>query len=145
MGCGHARLLKFLGTVPFKSYLGVDISPEAIKQARVRAHPNARFEVGNIEEWDARGERFDVIVFNESLYYALRPVQTLQRYVDAQTEGGVLIVSIYRHKNRELLWRKLDKHFVTLDSTTVKNGKGMVWDVKVLQARALTRAPSTAA
>lgn len=135
VGCGRARLLKLLNTTCLKSYLGIDLSVEAIRQAESLAIEKAAFEVANLEEWNPT-ERFDAIIFNESLYYAqAHPANVLSRYAQALNKDGVMIVSMYRYGNHRMLWKNIEKHFAAVDSTTVKNRKRQVWDIRVLRQR----------
>jgi trans-aconitate methyltransferase len=139
LGCGHGRLLQVLRTVPFRSYLGVDISTEAVRRARANAPANARFEVASIEDWIAP-QRFDAIIFNESLYYMHHPLETFLRFLDAVNDDGAVIVSIYRRRWARV-WKLLEKYCRVLDATAVRNRKRQVWDIKVLQARTPARVP----
>ena len=133
VGCGRGRLLKLLHPNRLKSYLGIDLSVEAIRQATVLAGEGAAFEVADLAKWNA-AESFDVIVFNESLCYATElPADIMARYAQALKEGGVMIVSMYRYGNHRMFWRNIEKHFVAIDATTVKNRQGQAWDIRVLR------------
>jgi len=143
LGCGHGRLLQVLRTAPFRRYLGVDISVEAVEQARSSAPANARFEVARIEDWTAP-ERFDVVIFNESLYYMRRPLETFLRYLDVVSTDGVLIVSIYRRRWARI-WKLLERHCHVLDATAVRNRQRQVWDIKVLRPHGPARLQGTTA
>lgn len=135
VGCGRGRLLKLLNTTSLNSYLGIDLSVEAIRQAGSLAIEKAAFEVANLEEWNPT-ERFDAIIFTDSLCYAQEhPANVLLRYAQALNEGGAFIVSIYRYGNHRMLWKNIEKHFVAIDATTVKNRKRQVWDIKALRQR----------
>jgi 2-polyprenyl-3-methyl-5-hydroxy-6-metoxy-1,4-benzoquinol methylase len=136
VGCGHGVLLKPQHALGFSSYLGLDLSTVAIERARGLAVRNAQFVSANFEEWTPSG-RFDVVVFNESLYYASRPLEVLGRYADALAEGGVLIVSMYRQWHHRLLWRALLRQFACLNEATVRNGRGETWDIRVLRPRSV--------
>lgn len=134
VGCGPGRLGELVQAFACKSYLGIDLSPEAIKQARLRATIHARFRVADLNEWNPPG-RYSAIVFCESLNYATRPASTLVRYARALEPAGVLIVSLYRHRNHGRIWRHVARGFAILDVTTVTNRKQQTWDVKVLRQR----------
>ncbi len=134
VGCGQGRLLEFLGAFGFRSYRGIDLSSEAIKKSEPTSE-NVRFEVADFEKWKSP-ERFDVVVFNESLYYARRPVEVLLRYQHYLNERGSMIVSIFRTGHRRAIWRVLNKHFAIVNSTMVKNHQGQVWDIQVIRPKA---------
>lgn len=134
LGCGQGRLLEYLAAFPFKSYLGIDLSSEAIQQADLRRRKNARFRVADFDTWTPP-QRSSVIVFCESLNYATHPVSALLRYAGALEENGAIIVSLYQHPNHGKIWKSADKHFTSVDSTSVTNHKGKTWDIKVFQQR----------
>lgn len=135
VGCGYGLLLELLSPFGFESYLGVDLSSEAIKRAEPLVTGNAKFEVADFEKWEAP-RSFDIIVFNESLMYAKRPVDVLLRYSRSLNENGLMIVSIFRTGLRRAIWRSLDKYFAVIHSTMVKNPKGQVSDIRILQLKA---------
>lgn len=58
LGCGTGDLLKALEP---RRGLGVDISPEMIRKASEK-YPDLEFRVGDMEQLDAWGETFDVLV-----------------------------------------------------------------------------------
>ncbi len=132
VGCGHGRLMRLLTPFGFGKYLGIDLSNEAIARARVWEKSNARFLVADLNEWNPAG-RFSVIVFCESLNYAIHPVATLVRYAQALERNGAIIVSLYRHRNHRRIWKNAERYFVIRDSTTVTSQKRHTWDIRVLQ------------
>ena len=131
VGCGSGRLAQLLSPVPFENYLGVDISSAAIDKACALEVSKSKFETADLETWSP-DRKFDAIVFNESLYYARRPVDVLLRYFDSLAADGALIVSLCRYGNHGIIWQNVAKSLSILDSTTVENSKGQVWDIKVL-------------
>jgi SAM-dependent methyltransferase len=138
VGCGPGRLGELLEAFACKSYLGIDLSTEAIKQARLRATTRARFRVADFNEWNPPG-RFSAIVFCESLNYATRPAFTLVRYARALEPHGVLIVSLFRHTNHERIWRNVARAFTIIDVMTVTNRNQQMWDIKLLGQRSTRR------
>lgn len=133
IGCGHGRLCRILGHFGFESYLGIDLSPEAIEQARAQRIEGARFEVGDLETW-MPAQTFDVVVFQDSIYYASRPTAQLLRYSEALMAHGVVVVSMFRYSNNAMIWRRIDRSFRTVEATRIRNEKGE-WDVRILRAR----------
>lgn len=136
VGCGYGRLLVFLQGVPFKQYVGIDLSSEAINRARLYAGANITLETADFTEWDSPS-RFEAIVFNESLYYARYPVGVLLRYAGLLEPDGVIIVSMFRHKNTPIIWKDIEKHFAVVDSVEVKNRLAEVIDIKALRRKAV--------
>jgi len=133
-GCGPGYLLQLLNAFSLETYLGIDLSSEAVEKAKSRGIKNARFKVADFEQWTPE-ENFDVVIFNESLSYARRPVDVLVRYAGLLDEDGFLIVSLCRYGNHGIIWTNLEEHFAMLDSTTVENSRGQVWDIRVVQKR----------
>lgn len=105
LGCGSGNTANELASNAYGSYLGVDISETALDKARTRseetrrAHKN-RFVQGDFLEYVPQ-QRFDVILFRESLYHVpLGRVQaTLDRYSKHLEEEGVFIVRIATREN----------------------------------------------
>ena len=134
VGCGHGRLADLLEAFSFESYVGIDLSPEAIERAELRQKKNTRFHVADFDEWNPT-ERFVVMVFCESLNYAKHPAYALLRYARALESNGAIIVSLYRHPNHGRIWKNIEKYFRTVDSTTVTNHTGQTWDIKVFRQK----------
>ena len=88
------------------------------------------FEVADFDAWRT-AETFDVIVFNEVLYYARRPEKTLARYLPWLATDGAVIVSMCRSSTRPLIWKKLDALLDFPQQTTLESDGGTVWDVKM--------------
>lgn len=134
VGCGHGRLVELLEAFAFKTYLGIDLSPEAIKRAERRKRRNTSFHVADFDKWNPT-ERFAVIIFCECLNYAKHPASALLRYARALERNGAIIVSLYRHPNHGRIWKNIERYFRTVDSTTVTNHKGQTWDIRVFQQK----------
>ncbi len=72
VGCGAGLLAKKLKVLPYKSYLGVDLSAEAIAQAAPVADARTAFAVA--EAGDFHSDRqFDVVIFCQILNYIPDP------------------------------------------------------------------------
>ena len=133
VGCGHGRLFELLHRYPFKSYLGVDFSAEAIQRAQVAATGGAQFERVDFEKF-VPPSRYDVIVFNESIYYAPRPEEVLSRYMSALTPDGVMIVSMCQNRWQGSIWTALESVAEIVHSTAVTNESDLTWHVRVLRS-----------
>jgi trans-aconitate methyltransferase len=100
------------------------------------------FEVADLDTWEPP-ERYDVVVFCESLNYAAHPVYTLRRYARSLAPAGALVVSLYRHHGPGAVWRRtwrnVGRYFETVDATAVSNAHGQTWDVRVLRETAVAR------
>ncbi len=132
-GCGSGRLAACFKPDELIAYNGVDLSAEAIRQAREVVPPGSVLQQGDLETWTA-ARRYDVIVINEVIGYFRDPAATLTRLAGALESGGVLIVSLYRWGNAPAIWRRLATPFQTLHATTVVNvGGDKTWDIRILQ------------
>jgi SAM-dependent methyltransferase len=135
VGCGHGRLFQLLRQSGYRRYVGLDLSAEAIEEARSTACENARFEVTDFASWSS-SERFDVIIFNESIYYATDPLQQLARYAGLLTKDGLIVLSIVQSAMNAGIARRIRRQFEVLHSSIVRNECGERWEVSVVRCKA---------
>jgi len=99
LGCGETILIDYLAG--FSSYCGVDSSQVAIDRATRRRSGGERtitLFVASIEDFVPSDQSFDVIVFNESLYYCDDPISVVERYLCRLTPAGLVLFSIgFKH------------------------------------------------
>jgi 2-polyprenyl-3-methyl-5-hydroxy-6-metoxy-1,4-benzoquinol methylase len=137
IGCGIGLLLKWL---PWHvRYLGIDVSEAAIRQARENDRPRASFEVANAVSFDP-GERFDVVVLNELLYYVECPELLVDRCAGFLRAGGVIVVSMYKSIESMQTWRRCAAHVNVLDQARIARYRGQEWTVRLCR---LARSPGT--
>lgn len=132
VGCGEGILYERIGHLEC-SYVGMDISEVAISRLQAR-HPDASatFVAADADVY-APTQSFDLIVFNESLYYLRQPLKGLQRYAAAFKPNGVLIVSTYMASRRaKAILRDVKENFVVVDETETIQGS-MSWLCTVLK------------
>jgi trans-aconitate methyltransferase len=132
VGCGHGRLYELVEERHPLHYDGVDLSEEAITQARRLHGARVRFHLGDFELWEPDGLSHDVIVFNESLSYARVPIEVLERFTRWLAPEGRHIVSLSHYGNHRAIWRSFQRSFETIESRTVSNDRGQRWDVRLL-------------
>lgn len=132
VGCGHGRLLELLQPYPYRSYLGIDHSVECVEQAKSPARRDARFEQVDFEEF-VPADRYDAIIFNESIYYAPRPAALLRQYARALTSDGIMIVSMCQNRWQRSIWTKLESAGEILHSTAMTSEKNLTWHIRVLR------------
>lgn len=77
-------------------------------------------------------ERFDVIVFNESIYYLHDTLAGVQRYESMLAPDGVLLISMHGKERNDALWTALDARYTTLDRVTITNVRDVRWTVKAM-------------
>lgn len=131
IGCGEGVLARSLLEGRYRSYLGIDLSSVAVARAAAQATQAMRFEVAEGASFDTT-ERFDVIVFNESLYYFDQPVEAVERYATFLAPDGVLLISMalcgMRDGLRKLaIWRALKARFRTMDEIELVRRPMPVW------------------
>lgn len=115
VGCGEAVLRAWLPD--YTDYTGIERSSVAVRIA-VQRNSLARIIHTTAESFDARGERFASIVFNEMLYYTADPVGLLKKYAALLSHGGVILCSIYEDPGaaketslRRKLWHFFDRRY----------------------------------
>jgi 2-polyprenyl-3-methyl-5-hydroxy-6-metoxy-1,4-benzoquinol methylase len=101
LGCGSGNTCTELADSCYSSYLGVDISDEALAKASKRSaeagrsHKN-RFMQSDFLSFDT-SEKFDVILFRESMYHV--PIEKVKSLLDKFSkylaDDGVFIVRLY--------------------------------------------------
>lgn len=130
VGCSGGTLAPALHG--FSRYLGTDISRHAVDQARLMARASLpdrqddiAFAAADLRAFQPPG-RFDVMVFNEVLYY-LRvddAADQLRRYAGALAEAGVMIVSMKDDGKSRAIFARLGQDFRWVD--------GVLWQRKPL-------------
>lgn len=92
LGCGTALNLEkiFSLDLPFKRYLGLDVSSDMLKIARAKfAHqPNVEFREQDIMALDGRGDKFDVILCTWVLSHLPSPSTLVNRAQELLSPGG---------------------------------------------------------
>ena len=99
LGCGTGSIVDALDPRKFATFMGIDISSEAITRARQRATEKVRFETGDILRYECPKD-YRVILFSESIYYIKpwRRKQLLKRLQQNLAPGGAIIVTIAQPK-----------------------------------------------
>ncbi|GAB4294698.1 MAG: hypothetical protein Kow0098_16420 [Ignavibacteriaceae bacterium] len=133
LGCGYGILYEKVRLLNDHYYLGVDISQEAINHAVSTYDKPELFICEDIEKYDPK-RKFDVIIFNESLYYIDNPVGLVERYFNYLTDGGYIIISMWDYKERNnKIWKLLDKKFSEFDGIYYRHISGKSWYIKVFK------------
>lgn len=135
VGCGEGVLQTRLSPQDCRRYLGIDFAAESIRHVAERADAVTDFQVADVATF-ATDLKFDVIVFNEILYYFENPLSIIQRYQDFLDTSGIMIVSMIMKRNNISIWNAIDTAFDTQDETAVFNRDGLCWKVKVLTVKA---------
>jgi 2-polyprenyl-3-methyl-5-hydroxy-6-metoxy-1,4-benzoquinol methylase len=122
LGCGSGSTANEMDGDAFSEYTGVDISEVAIVKAQKRTEENGRghkcrFVQGDVLSYQP-SQKFNVILFRDSIYYIKRPqIKTvLTRYAQWLTDGGVFIVRIWNGRGK--LWEfvnAIEKNFTIVE------------------------------
>lgn len=129
VACGEGLLRDALGDA-CHTYLGIDFT-EPIRLAEPRVTASTRFAVADMHEFTTH-ERFDAIIFNESLYYFEDPLAGLTRYVSLLASNGVLLVSMHETTRTTGIWDRLADRFALVDEVRITNRRDVSWTVKAL-------------
>lgn len=125
VGCGFGALVKYLKTLSYENYLGIDISPEAVSQA-TRSHSDGRtaffFVADALTFVPAR--QFDMIIFNQSAYYFEKPQDVILRYMPFLSPSGRVIVSMIDSGRTRAAWYLILRYMVPVDSITILQAPG---------------------
>jgi len=98
LGCGSGSTGNEINVASYSHYTGVDISDAAIEKAAARTAQEGRaakndYDQSDIVRYEPK-QKFDVILFRDSLYYVPRGsvVAMLSRYAGHLTDRGVFVV-----------------------------------------------------
>jgi SAM-dependent methyltransferase len=98
LGCGPGNTANELAENAYGTYLGLDISEEALAKATARTKAcgrtqKNRFTTGDFLAFEP-DEKFDVILFRESMYHIpLNKIRSVLKHYSAYlTDGGLFIV-----------------------------------------------------
>ena len=132
VGCGQGVLAERLKRLDYDRYAGLDISPAAIEQAqRERPDPRNTYLVADAAGFETEA-RFELIVFNECLYYMEDPAAVVRRYLRFLEPGGRLIVSMYDTLRSSTVWPLLDM-LATEESTQIRSEGIAGWTIKLMR------------
>lgn len=89
LGCGNGFITEYLQSETGAFFHGVDISAEAIRQARDRArNERLAFSVGNMNRLEFEPHAFDCAISIDTLYYVDDPEETLKQIVSILKPAG---------------------------------------------------------
>jgi 2-polyprenyl-3-methyl-5-hydroxy-6-metoxy-1,4-benzoquinol methylase len=91
VGCGEGLILNFCGREWLVHYSGLDISQSGLDKIK-HLLPTDRLICSALEEFSTE-QRFDVILFNEVLYYTADPQSHLEKFRNYLNPGGVFLIS----------------------------------------------------
>lgn len=111
LGCGSGNTCTELADSVYSSYLGVDISKEALAKAAQRSETAGRSDKNRFIQSDFLSfdtpEKFEVILFRESMYHI--PIERIKSLLDKLSgnlvDDGVFIVRLYTMHDGKVKFR----------------------------------------
>src|SRR6266567_1482537 len=97
VGCGEGVILKHLNLDLVDKYTGLDLAQAALERISPKREQD-NYVCSSLEEYRP-SETWDVILFNEILYYTDDPVAQLRRFEKSLKQGGFFLVSMHRKRN----------------------------------------------
>ena len=134
IGCGSGRLAQLLTPLRPVRYVGVDLSRVALQRARALGLGGCEFVCSDFETWYPT-ERFNIVIFNESIGYARDPAATVSRFFGCLRVPSGFVVSYHRSGNHTAIWRRIAGVAETIREVVVRNDPGAIWDIKLLRPR----------
>ena len=93
VGCGTGALAGYvLDSLPVCRLVGIDISPEMLRQSRVRLGDVATFIQGDAEKLPFGDGAFDVVVMNDAFHHCPDPRRAAFEAWRVLATGGVLVL-----------------------------------------------------
>lgn len=140
VACGAGVLSGHLKTIQYQRYLGLDVSDKAIAEAGERhGDERTRFVAADARRFEC-DETFDLIIFNECLYFLGTPREVLRRYARLLAPGGRMILSMWVAPQNRAVWSEVDPVTRIEDAVTVRNERtGIGWTVKLFVPRIESR------
>jgi 2-polyprenyl-3-methyl-5-hydroxy-6-metoxy-1,4-benzoquinol methylase len=131
IGCGEGILKEHLVPHLYTHYLGIDLSEQAISRAKALCEGgNNEFLVANMEQYEP-DRSFDVIVFNECLYYVGDPVGIVRKYEGYLKDQGIFIISMYDVLISHKTWAMLENVYSGCHSVHCRNSDGGSWTIRI--------------
>ncbi len=131
IGCGPGLLQPWLVRNGYDEYLGVDLSTTAIGAAQAKADSTTQFRSADAESF-VPPHAFDIVIFNEMLYYMRDPVAVLRHYARHLAPGGSFLISLWVCRESWRVWRACSAAVSVASETRISNGASS-WDVRVCQ------------
>lgn len=134
LGCGSGVLRRWLHPLPI-DYVGVDRSDLAVEAGQKQwADASTRFVAMDLETY-VPDRKFDLIVFNEVLYYFEQPDQILKRFSAFLEENGRFVISLWESPESHRAWRRSRDSVQVIDEVKVQHGSGTSWQVRLARSR----------
>lgn len=130
VGCGDGNLIPLLPLID--AYVGIDISRIALDKAQEKMDVGTNYCLieADFDEYSPTN-KFDLIVFSESVYYSKHPLETLVSYQNALVDGGHCVISMYKNLRAPPVWDMVIEIFDIVDETHIQQ-KNQGWISRLL-------------
>jgi 2-polyprenyl-3-methyl-5-hydroxy-6-metoxy-1,4-benzoquinol methylase len=118
VGCGEGVFLENFLPNKYARYIGIDLSQEAIRLASKSQDDKTFFVCSDATIWTTH-EQFDIIIFNECLYYFSYPLSVVRMYERFLNKNGIMIVSTHVTDRNKKIWNLIERFYAIKDSTVV--------------------------
>jgi len=118
---------------------GIEYDPLSVQRATGRQIPVAEFFVGDGNAYTT-SDKFDVVVFNETLYFLHDPIEVLRRYSAFLAPGGTIIVSTFVARYLLKIPSEIARNFDVIETATVLNSRGLGWTIQAIRPRQVAAA-----
>lgn len=132
LGCGAGVLRRHLDPLgAICDYEGVDLSTVAIEKAsREWTDASTRFVARDVATY-VPSHKFDVIVFNEILYYFEQPNELLTYFASFLEENGRFVISLWNSEDSRVAWQRARRSVDVIDDVEVRHGSGVSWRIRL--------------
>ena len=134
VGCGEAVLQQRLAILPYGHYTGIDISSVAIENAQQYRNNRTEFHAVDAMSFQP-DERYNIIIFNESLYCFNDCIKILQYYQNLLTDDGIFIISMHVQELSLKHWKRIEEYHDVIDSVRITNQENTSWICKAIQRK----------
>lgn len=139
LGCGSGVLRHWLGRLGKIEYVGVDLSKVAIETAKQEWTDGSTAFIAMDVATYVPVRKFDIIVFNEVLYYFDRPGEILRRFEGFLEQNGRFIISLWDGPESRLAWRRLRGSVSVIDEVQTRHSSGVSWRIRFCGPRSLNQ------
>lgn len=141
IGCGEGLILRFCDREWLVKYTGLDISQTALDRIKTLL-PADRLICSTLEEFST-DQKFDVILFNEVLYYTTDPESHLKKFRNFLNPNGLFLISTWKksgwfsrnNPSVRAVWRLIEKcQLKKIDEVVINTiPRRSSWKIALLQ------------
>lgn len=133
LGCGYGALNSYLKEFDYSTILGVDLSFTAINRAKAQNFINSSFQVADLTQFNTN-EPYDIIIFNEVLYYLENPKDLVSRFI-TNTDSDYLIVSLYSNSISNDIISLLSNQYELVQNELVLQSDKISWHLYLFKVK----------